>query len=121
MNHTRKLILVALLLATLLGVVILKSAQGRADTPPPPGWTASDWSALSPADQALELTDYDNGTGDPTAKAPWVGSNPDTNYDNELNSLAAQDGDNLTLTTESTKVMQVPSGLRILFKMSGRT
>jgi hypothetical protein len=67
-----------------VGIVIAGSAalysaaRTEAVGGPPPGWTASDWATLSPSDQTVEWTDYDDGSGTPAEKAPWLDANPDT-------------------------------------------
>ncbi len=63
-----------------------------ADTAPPPDWTASDWNALMPAEQTLELTDYDDGKGDPAAKKVWIASHPESEIDSELNASLDSEG-----------------------------
>lgn len=65
----------------------------------PTDWDPSDWAQLSPADQAVEWTDYDDGTGDPSTKAAWVQAHPETSFDSEAAAAAAADGPGSMATT----------------------
>jgi hypothetical protein len=82
-----------------VSMLVWTVAIGGADTASPPDWAPSDWAQLSPADQTLELTDYDDGTGDPSGKAAWLQSSPEQSLDAEANADAAADGPGHPVTT----------------------
>ncbi len=88
-----------------MAVAFLDTPFSRAQvvgTAPPPDWTASDWNALTPAEQTLELTDYNDGKGDPAAKKIWIASHPESEIDSELDaSLDSEGAGSLETATSS--------------------
>jgi hypothetical protein len=64
----------------------------QAEEGPPPDWTAEDWNALPPEEQASERNDYPFGDGTAEEKGAWIDANPEELMDAEVDAMAEEEG-----------------------------